>query len=188
VSAFPHLDRPVLHYGRHPVTEVLASDDVPTVVSLARPVESSPREGVVAAALLRTSRQGWVERGSEPTPAYTPGEDLGGPVTVAVALTVGAPHPAIHRDQARVVVVGDVDLLRDELLAESPGNATFVTNVLRWLGRSDATYARVGRPVGMRRLEIGAAQLGVLRAVLMGAMPLLAVAAGAVVLGLRRAR
>lgn len=187
-SYFPHVDRPILRYGNHPITEPLVRDDVATVVSLARPVVVTPRDGVSAATLLQTSRQGWIERGSEPEPAYTPGEDVGGPVVVAVALTVSAPHPWIQRDSARIAIVGDVDLVRDELMEEGPGNATFVTNVVRWLVRSDQAFSRVGRVSRVRRLELGASRLTALRIVLMGAMPLAAAVAGIAVLAIRRSR
>jgi hypothetical protein len=85
-------------------------------------------------------------------------------------------------------VIGDVDLVRDELLAESPGNATLLANVLRWAVRTDDAFARVGRPARIRRLELGASQLQVLRWVLMGGMPLLAAGIGALVLWSRRGR
>lgn len=187
VSYFPNLDRPLLRYGTHPITEVLVANDVPTVVSVAAPLTVEPRDGVTAATLLRTSPQGWVERGDEQPPSYTSGVDGAGPATVGVALSVAAPHPWMNADAgARLVVIGDVELLRDELLDEAPGNATFVTNVLRWLVRTDQGFARVGRPAHLRRLELGDAQLAVVRWLLIGAMPLMAALGGLGVAFVRR--
>jgi hypothetical protein len=189
-SYFPHVDRPILNYGRHEITEALARDGVAAVVSLARPIAVSPRDGVRASTLLQTSRLGWVERGTERPPAYNAEVDGAGPVVAGVAVTVDAPHPWMRpgAPSARVAVVGDVDLVRDELLAESPGNATLLANVLRWAVRTDEAFARVGRPGQIRRLALGASQLRVLRWLLMGGMPLLAAALGVGVLMSRRGR
>ena len=79
---------------------------------------------------------------------------------------------------ARAVVVGDVDLLRDELLDEGAGNGTFVTGALRWLARSDEPLARVGRTTSVRRLELGESQLRVVRWTLVLGVPLLVALAG----------
>ena len=189
VSQFPDVDRPLLQYGRHPITEVLAADRVPTVVSVAAPLRVEPRDGVSAATLLQTSRRGWVERGAERPPRYTPGEDGEGPATVASALTLVRPHPWMEAGvEGRVLVVGDVDLVRDELLEDAPGNATFVTNALRWLVRTDERMARVGRPTAIRRRELDEARLEVVRWLLIGGMPLVAVLGGLLVLLVRRGR
>jgi hypothetical protein len=72
LSQFPHVDRPLLQYGRHEITEVLLEDAVPTVVSVAAPIELVPRDGVGTGILLQTSRRGWIERGTEQPAAYTP--------------------------------------------------------------------------------------------------------------------
>lgn len=187
-SWFPNVDRPLLRYGAHPITEVLVASDTPTVVSVAAPLGVEPKDGVTAETLLRTSPQGWVERGDEQPPAYTPEVDGAGPATVGLAVTVSRPHPWAKQGSARLVVVGDVEILRDELLSDAPGNGTFVTNVLRWLVRTDQGFARVGRPTRLRRLELGASQLAVVRWLLIGGMPLLAVLGGMAVALARRDR
>lgn len=188
-SQFPHLDRPVLAYGRHAITEAPAKDDLATVVSTAAPLSTSPRDGVEASTLLQTGPRGWSERGTEQPPTPTDGVDGAGPVVVAVALGVAAPHPtASPGSRGRAVVVGDVDLVRDELLDGSPGNATFVTNVLRWLVGSDTPLARVGRPRRVRTLELDEGRLDVVRWLLLGGMPALAAAGGIVVWLARRDR
>lgn len=189
VSQFPHVDRPLLQYGRHEITTVLLEDAVPTVVSVAAPLALSARDGVAGGTLLQTSRRGWVERGTEQPATYTAGVDGEGPVTVAAALTVARPVAWMGQGKTgRVVVAGDVDLLRDELLEDSPGNATFVTNALRWLVRTDERMARVGRPARVRRLELGEARLDVVRWLLLGLMPALAVVGGLAVAFARRDR
>jgi hypothetical protein len=187
-SWFPHTDRPLLNYGRHPIVEALATDDIATVVAVARPVRVTPVEGVTAHTLLTTGSQGWIERGTEVPAVLTPTEDEGGPVGVAVAVVAAAPHPLVRQGTARVVVVGDADLVGDELLEEGAGNGTFVANTVRWLVRSDERLARVGRPTRVRTLAVGPSQLEVVRWLLLGLMPAVAATGGLVTWALRRGR
>lgn len=184
-SFLPDLDRPLLRYGRHEITTGLAADDVPTVVSVAGPLAEVPTAGVVGSALVQTSRQGWAERGTESPAAYTPGADRAGPVVVGAAYTTGPPHPW---SGARVVVVGDVDWLRDDLLDQGPGNATFLVETLRWLGRGSGPVARPTGVAAVRRLELGASQLAVVRGLLLIGMPGLVGALGVAVAVARRQR
>lgn len=188
VAYFPHADRPLLSYGPHPITEELSAGNIATVVAHAAPLELEPREGVRAAELLRTSRRGWVERGDDEPAAYTPGEDLEGPVVVGAALTVASPHPWSPRRPARLVVVGDVDLIDDELLEEAPGNATLIANSLRWLLRADERFSRVGRPARARRLALTDNDLEMIQWLVMGIMPLLVLLLGGAVWATRRTR
>lgn len=183
-------DQPVLGYGRHPITEALAADGLATVVSVAAPVESAPRDGVTASALLQTSRLGWIERGTEAPAVYTPASDGAGPAVVAVAATVAAPHPWATAGKAgRIAVTGDTDGLGDELLDGAPGNATYLTNVVRWLVRSDEPVGgRVGRPKRIRTLALSESQLSVVRGLLVFGMPSITAIAGALLLWTRRAR
>jgi hypothetical protein len=185
---FPHTDRPLLSYGRHPIAQTLAENDLSTVLAHARPIRTAEVEGVVTHTLLTTGGQGWIERGTESPAVRTPTEDEGGPVLAAVAAVVTPPHPMVRTGSARIVVVGDADLVSDELLAEAAGNASFVANTLRWLLRSDEQLSRVGRPVRIRHLALGPSQLEVVRWLLVGLMPALAAVGGIVVWAIRRER
>ncbi|MCA9490825.1 MAG: Gldg family protein [Myxococcales bacterium] len=188
-TQLPHLDRPLLRYGRHPITEAVSADDLNTIVATAAGLAFEPKDGVEASTLLQTGPRGWLERGGEQPPVWTEGVDTAGPVTVALALGVVAPHPIARAGQrGRLVVVGDVDLVRDELMEGAPGNATFVTNVLRWLVGSEAPLSRVGRTQRVRTLQLDRHQLDVVRLWLVGGMPMLVAAVGALVLRVRRSR
>lgn len=187
-SVYPFEDRPLLRYPMHPITEVLVEDDAATFVAHSAPVVLAPREGVRTSPLLLTSSRGWIERGAERPSAYTDGVDEVGPVTVAAALDVGRPHRLAGAQTARVVVVGDSDLLGDSLLAEGPGNATFVANVLRWLVHGDERMSRVGRPVRIRRLAMTSGQLALVRWIVLGILPVTTLAVGAAVWTVRRRR
>jgi hypothetical protein len=185
VAVFPHEDRPLLRYGRHAITEELLTENTATLVAHAAPLVVTKRDDVDQVQLLQTSRSGWIERGTERPAVYQEGEDGAGPVGVAVALTprlVGSGAPA------RVLVVGDSDLVADELIAEGPGNSTFAVNAVRWLVGEDERMSEVGRPSQIRKLALSREQLSMIQWVVLGLMPLLAVLAGAAVWSARRGR
>ena len=182
---YPFPERPIVHPVRHPVTEVLLEDRLRAEVAHAAGLERLPVDGVRAAPLLQTGRRGWVERSAERPAVFTPGEDVEGPVVVAWAASLGVPHP-LGRGGGRVVVVGDVDVLGDEVINEAPGNRTFVVNLMRWLVRSDDRMSRVGRPGRIRRLTMTPEQLTRVRWLVMGALPLVVLLVGAVVRWRRR--
>ena len=189
VAVFPHEDRPVLRYGKHLITEELAEGNTTTMVAHAAPLELSSLEGVRAEPLIRTSRRGWTERGTERPAVYDANVDGPGPVEVAVALSVAAPHPMVNRGRvSRVVVMGDSDVLSDELIGEGPGNATFAVNTMRWLVGEDERMSMVGRPNPVRRLALSTAQLRLIQWIVLALLPLLAVGAGGIVWWIRRGR
>lgn len=182
MRVFPYEDRPVLRYGRHAVTDGLAEANLLTVLAHAAPLGIERRDDLEAADLLVTSRSGWIERGTERPSVFDPA-DVGGPVTVASAITWrGGPRPG------RLVAVGDADLLSDELLAEAPGNATFAVNVVRWLVGDDDRMSRIGRPSQIRRLTLSPDQLAMIRWLVLALMPLIVVLAGGAVWSARRNR
>ena len=185
---YPHEDRPLLRYRSHPITEDLAPSNIRTFVAHAAPTIVEPREGVRAAELLTTSPRGWIERGSERPATYTEGEDAPGPTPVAVALEVGRPHPLVEHGTARILAVGDADVYGDELLAEGPGNATFVVNSVRWLVHADERMGRIGAPARIRKLAMTPEQLASIRWLVAGVLPLLAVLGGGAVWAIRRGR
>jgi ABC-type uncharacterized transport system involved in gliding motility auxiliary subunit len=189
VAIFPHEDRPVLGYRPHPITQELADANTTTMVAHAAPLDLASLEGVRADVLMTTSRRGWVERGFERPATYDQGTDGPGPVAVAVAIMAAQPHPAINRGRvARLLVMGDTDVLTDELLGEGPGNATFAVNTMRWLVGDDDRMSLVGRPSQTRRIALSTGQLAAVQWVVLGLMPLLAVLVGAIVWWTRRDR
>lgn len=179
----PFVDRPVLRYGRHPIADAVAEDNLITVMPAPAPVVVNPPKGE-AVAVLQTSKAGWIERSGEKPPEFTAGVDVEGPVGVVTALSV----PVADGHTARIVVVGDAEWVSDELLGEGPGNATLAVNLVRWLVGADDRLVRVGRAAAVRRVSMSDSQLALVRAVVLAGMPLLALVAGIAVLATRRGR
>ncbi len=184
---YPFVDRPLLRYRNHPITAPLAADEASTVVARAASIALTTLDGITASPLLSTGRGGWLERGDLREPTYDPSEDGEGPVDVAVALQIQRPHPLIrHAPSARVLVVGDADLASDEVLAEGPGNPTFLGNSLRWLAHADERMGRVGRPSRVRRVALTPEQLTVVQVAAIGGPAGFALVLGLGILAVRR--
>jgi hypothetical protein len=181
VVHFPFDDRPLLSTRRHPVTEPLVEGGQVAVVARAAAIEVSGE--VESAVLLETSPHGWLERGEG---AAVEGH---GSLAVAAAVVVSPPHPAMRMGHtARLVAVGDVDWVTDTLLEEGPGNATLAVGVFRWLLDDLDGAAPVARPKSMRWVAMSAAQLGAVRALLVGILPAITLLAGLLVWVRRRRR
>jgi hypothetical protein len=179
---YPNPDRPVLRYGRHPITEPLFDSAGATLVASAAPV--SVTGGAVVTTLLETSRAGWAERGTEQPAQFDAGVDGEGPVSVAVAAEITSGSGRL----ARVVVVGDTNVVDDELVESGPGNAAFAVNLVRWLIGEEDRMMRGGRAVAIRKLQLSPDQLNGVRWLVLGFVPMFAVIVGAVIAWLRRDR
>ena len=190
---FPFPDRPVPRYRAHPITSDLSAQSLVTVMSRVAPLQPSvpAREGVRVTTLLETGRDGWIERGGElvnGNARYEPELDGAGPVAMALAVDIDTASGLVTQGTGRVLVVGDTDLLTNGLLAEGPGNPTFVANAVRWLTGDEAAFSLVGRPQGARRLALTQEDLDRLRWVSLGVGPVLAALLGLGVWALRRGR
>lgn len=190
---FPYPDRPVPRYKGHVITRDLAEDNLVTVVSSAAPVQPSvpPMEGIRSSIVLETSREGWIDRGGEVRSGqgvYEPDIDGAGPVSMAVALEVSSDSGLVSRGNARVLVSGDSEVFTNGLLAEGPGNASFVLNSFRWLVRDDDRISVVGKPAAVRRLAISVEDIEQIRWLALGMGPILVLLLGAGVWAARRGR
>ncbi len=190
---FPFPDRPVPRYRAHPITTDLSAQSLVTVLSRVAPLQPAvpAREGVRVTTLLETGRDGWIERGGalvNGNATYDPAIDAAGPVAMALAVDLDAASGLVGQGTGRVLVVGDTDLLTNNLLAEGPGNPTFVANAVRWLVGDEAAFSLVGRPQGARRLALTLEDLDRLRWVSLGVGPLLAGVLGAAMWLARRGR
>ena len=179
---YPYDDRPWLEVADHPLTAALARDGLAVVLASAAPVRPVEVARARYAPLLRTGRGGWVERGGERPATFDPPTDGAGPVDVAAAVQGGGPTGW------RVVVVGDADVLTDDVLADGPGNVAFVLDALRWLVDEEPVAPAAGRAGRLRRVVLSGAQLATLRLVLVVGWPLVPLGLAAALHLWRRSR
>jgi hypothetical protein len=195
LRVFPYDDRPVPVYRQHAITEDLLEERLVTVMAHVAPLALTdpPPKGLRASTLLRTSRQGWIDRGGvleRGAAVYEPELDVEGPVDMAYALELGPGQGLVKAGQpvGRAVVVGDGDMILNALVSEGPGNASFLVNAFRWLVKDDARLSVVGRPTKVRKLALTDADTAMIRWVALALMPLLVMMLGAAVWAGRRGR
>ncbi len=195
LRVFPYDDRPVPVYRSHAITEDLLEERLVTVMAHVAPlalIDPAP-QGVRAANLLRTSRQGWIDRGGaleRGAAVYEPELDVEGPVDMAYAIELGPGQGVVKAGMpiGRVVVVGDGDMVLNALVADGPGNASFLVNSFRWLLRDDARLSVVGRPTTVRKLALTEQDTAMIRWVALALMPMLIMMLGFAVWAGRRGR
>lgn len=144
-----------------------------------------------AAPLLRSGERSWNETGHIPKPgeaADTVRHDadageLAGPLDLGFALSRVSPRP--DRREQRVVVLGDGDFLSNSFLGNG-GNREFGQRVFDWLLGDDAQILVPDRSAPDRELRLSQGALGALALGFLIALPLLLVAAGALVWWRRR--
>lgn len=193
---FPFWDRPVPRVQSHPVTKGLRDNRLVPVLAHPAPlavVEPSPA-GVQVRTLLRSGRDGWIERGGAlqgGAPVFDPEIDGPGPVTMAVAIELRVQSGIVRagKPPARIVVVGDVDVFTNQMIGDGPGNTTFALDIVHWLAGADRRVSSGGMRRGaVRRLALTKQQTGTLRWVSMGLLPGVTGLIGFFVLFSRRGR
>ena len=191
----PFPDRPVVNYGRHSITSEM--NELETHFPFAAPlrVPQDPPQWFQASEVLRTSRDGWIERGGPAAvggvPIYQEAVDASGPVTWGYALSLQPGADSFVNEGkrvSRILVVGDADFTSNELLASGPGNATFAVNSFRWLVWDDARISLIGSPTAVRRLSLTTEDQDRILWMVLGMGPILVFLLGAGVWASRRGR
>lgn len=196
--------------GAHPVVRALEQAKVGVIVALARSVGAGRApEGTAAQVLLQTSAEGWGETDLANLRAVAKdGKDLTGPVPLAVAVSAQAketkpkdpeeeelepetpaPKPSAAAGPAptwRLVVVGDSDFATNSLLTLS-GNPTLLANTFNWLLDRQKLLGIGPKKPEQVRMTLTPGQLSGITWLVLGGLPLAAIAAGVAVY-LRRRR
>ena len=123
-----------LFYGAHEITRPLAQGhlniELPTARGLAV-LDEGLAPGVKVAPLLLTSPYGWVELSPTDKPTPDAGERTGQIPLATVSTRDTSRAPDKRFDEARLVVVGDSELLLDSNWGHE-GNRNLVMNTLAW--------------------------------------------------------
>jgi ABC-type uncharacterized transport system involved in gliding motility auxiliary subunit len=125
----------IAEYPSHPVTQGLDSIALlPTAAALAL----KPTEGWQPAPLLRTVERAWSETGAiAGSVGYDAGKDIGGPLTVGIALSRERKATDDTQATQRVVVVGDGDFLSNAFIGNG-ANLDVGNRLVNWLSHQDA--------------------------------------------------
>jgi len=136
------VDPVVASYGNHEITREFEGQ---TLFHMAQSVDlTEPLPGgVIGVSLVKTSASSWAETDLErffsKSEVARSEEDLGGPVSLAVALTVEAKETAEDADdkkEARLVVFGDAAFIDNEYIHKMY-NADLFLNTINWLAEEE---------------------------------------------------
>lgn len=171
-------------YADHPITAHLMHHQ--TLWSNVREVRAAPKSGVVARELVHTSDAGWGETDlgifrAEAELRYDPGQDVKGPVSIAVA----SERTDGTGKGARLVVFGSSELASNRLLLAGY-NRDLILSALGWLEQRQARLAIGPRPTEHLRLTLDDRQLSRVLELAVVALPLFVLLLGAGVFWVRR--
>ena len=188
-------------YGQHPVTQSLQQAAVPVILPLARSVgRGAPGDDVVVTELFRTSPEGWGERAlGDLGRVERDAEDLAGPVSIGVAVSLAADGGADAQPQAgstavrsamapsgmRLIVFGDSDCATNAQLM-NVGNTELVLNVVNWLIERESLLGIPPKEPEQVRLTLSRSQLRATAWLVFGVLPGAALLTGALVFVRRR--
>jgi hypothetical protein len=186
-AMFPHWDRPIPRILKHEMTEPLLKGNVPVVLSGAVPLSTNPKKGVRIFPLLSLGKRGWIDR--DGLEGFDSEKDIRSEAPLALAIEFDGNSDLLEDGvrSGRVVVLSDVDMLRNELISEAPGNSPFVQNAILWLMGNDR-YRGTGKRIDLAQVAIAKPQLPLLQFLSLVPLPLLTVLIGFAVWWSRRGR
>ncbi len=171
----------VTTYTEHPIVRKM--ETLATLFPLARsvrPLKPLPN-GLRVTPLALTSEAGWGEtQTSDERFQFTEGQDLKGPVSIAVAAEIEQ-HPA----HSRVVAIGDSDFLINAQLS-NVGNRDFLLGAVYWLTEQEQLIGIGPKPIESIKLNLTGGQLRGLFWLSVLAMPLCFGALGVLMWWVRR--
>ncbi len=170
----------VMEYAQHPSVKSMSA--LMSLFPLARSVQPSPSvtEATTVTPLAFTSAAGWGEtQTSVETFQFTEGQDIKGPVSIAVAVERQASA------LSRLVVIGDSDFIMNGQL-NNVGNKDFVLGTVHWLVNQEQLIGISPKPIESVKLNLTSSQLRNLSLFSVLAMPFLFGLSGVVMWWLRR--
>ena len=163
--------------GSHPVTKSLVDYNLPLRISLPRSVrpdpDRPPERALKVSVLAASSPSSWGEFGyrMEPSPTFTAGSDLRGPLGVVVASERVSPGSLpLSVPGGRLIVVGSGDIFSNRHLAD-PGCQALLVNAVNWMVDSDTQLHFPPRLIERFQLSLSQEQLAKLRLGLLFALP-----------------
>ena len=180
--------------GTHPITKTLVDYKFPLRISLprsVRPDPDRPLDNALKVAVLATSSPtSWGEFGyrlsASTPPAFTPGSDLQGPLSMAVSserVTAGSLPFSVPG--GRLVVIGSGDIFSNRHLTDQ-GSQTLCINTVNWTVDRDTQLHVPPRPIERFQLSLSQEELAKLRLGLLFILPGVAALLGFMVYWTRR--
>ncbi len=186
----------VAEYAKHPITENFGiASFFPIARSLAADKSKIPEWGKVK-VLASTGSKSWGEVNMEELKQgraeFKKGEDIMGPLPVAMVVTIGEDRPAdIQKAKkypvAKMVVFGDSDFVNNEYISAS-GNRDLFLNSVRWLAGEEDLIAIRPKKLNSTPLYLKASQARLIFILPVLVLPGIILAAGVIVITRRKRR
>ncbi len=194
-------------YGKHPITKSFQNNI--SFYRLARPIDTTPVDGVTATPLLTTKPypQSWAESDTTSEKLeFNEGKDRKGPFHIGVALvkqirdnkstptptpeSTATPTPSPEEKtpskEARMVIIGDADFASNGLFEQQINGDVFLNSV-SWLSQQEQPILSIRpREAKNRRLNLSAFQSLLLRLSTLFILPLIGFITGALLWWQRR--
>jgi ABC-type uncharacterized transport system involved in gliding motility auxiliary subunit len=169
----------VTRYVDHPITQHLGT----TLFPFAQGIKLQASEWQ-AQEIFHTLAEGWSETGDLNTKVvkYEEGDDIAGPLAMAVAL-----HRTLPETQKaqRVVVVGDGDFISNAFLGNG-SNLEAGLNIINWLMHEDQLISLPPKVAPDTRLEMGVASIYTITGFFLIVVPLAMIITGVIIWNRRR--
>lgn len=169
----------------HPIVHGLAPTYFPGVQAVTVD-DTVLAPGLTVSRLADTSEVSYLET-APLEPSFDPKDDLGGPVTIAVAADQSRIVSEEEVARTRIVVVGDVDFATSAFVGAA-ANARFLAQTIGWLALDDDLIPLSSNLPQDRPLRLTDARLAYARLLGIGAIPGLFLVGGAIVWAARRRR
>jgi ABC-type uncharacterized transport system involved in gliding motility auxiliary subunit len=159
----------ITSYGNHPIARDFGNGI--SVFPYARPIATTPVEGVEAVALLITNDKMWAESDlSAPNVQFDSGKDVAGPFDLGVALTRGG---KANTKESKIIVIGNSAFTTDGLF-EQQLNGDIFLNSVEWLtSGNNATLSIRAKEPENRRVNLNPLQANAVFWLSIAVMPLL---------------
>lgn len=180
----------ITEYGVHPTTQ--AFDNV-TLYPQAVAMDIEENDDWQVQPLLITAANSWAETGElSGQLELNAGEDISGPLTLAVALTrerndadKNADKTQERSPEQRIIVIGDGDFISNAYLGNA-GNLDLGLNLFNWLSRDDTLIDIPAKISSDRTLELSTVESAVIGLGFLFALPLLLLTSGLIIWWRRR--
>ncbi|MEB3124712.1 MAG: Gldg family protein [Synechococcales bacterium] len=172
----------VTRYGEHPITKDLQGGN--SFYPQARPVVTTPTNGITSSPLLYTNSQSWAESNIQDNGVqFDQGKDLKGPLTLGVALEkdvskpspspLASPNPDGPILKQRLVVIGNSRFMTDGLFTQQLNGDVFLNSVT-WLSqRTEQVLSIRPKEAKDRRIVLSSLRGNMINVIALLGLPLL---------------
>jgi ABC-type uncharacterized transport system involved in gliding motility auxiliary subunit len=159
----------ITSYGNHPIARDFGNGI--SIFPYARPIATTPVEGVEAVSLLLTNDKMWAESDlNSPNVQFDAGRDAPGPFDLGVALTRDARGA---KKDSKLIVIGNSTFATDGLFGQQLNGDIFL-NSIQWLtGGDNATLSIRPKEPENRRVNLNALQANAIFWLSIAIVPLL---------------